>query len=372
MNAHSGLRIAARWRDGRIAGVVIDNARPQAARALLGLPAAEACARVPTLFSVCRMAQGIAARLACAAARGEEGAVPVTPISVAAQPAEMIQEHLWRLLLDWPAAVGFAPRRAEFVHWLRTLRALPPDGAQAAVAVELADWLAREWPDGAAAAMVEDCGAPPSRTPDAETLIATFAAVLCDDPAAASAGEDHWLPRQAASAWATALEVVPSSQFCLHPTLGGVARETGALERQRHTPLVASLLDRGRHVAARYFARVVDLLDCTHSLVAGASVDSDPGFDAAPLPGGGGIARVETARGTLLHAARIDDGRIADYAIVAPTEWNLHPAGPMVRELVDRAFEDPAAALRHVHRLALSLDPCVAFEVSLHGADSQY
>jgi coenzyme F420-reducing hydrogenase alpha subunit len=117
---------------------------------------------------------------------------------------------------------------------------------------------------------------------------------------------------------------------------------------------------------------VVDLLDCAHDLAAGASVDSDPGFDAAPLPGGGGIARVETARGTLLHAARIDDGRIADYAIVAPTEWNLHPAGAMVRELADRAFEDRASARRHLHRLTLALDPCVAFEVSLDGADSQY
>lgn len=372
MNARSGLRIAARWHDGRIGDVVIDNSRPRAARALLGRPAAEVLVRVPTLFSVCRTAQGMAARLACAAARGGEDAVPVTPSSVAALRAEMIQEHLWRLLLDWPSAIGCAPRRAEFVHWLRKLRAPPADGDYAAVAVEMAGWLAQEWTVAAVAVFVEKSGAPPPRTPDASTLLATFASVSSDDPAAADIGEDHWLPRQAASTWATTLQAVPPAQFCLHPTLGGVARETGALERQRHAPLVAALLGCGRRVAARYCARVMDLLDGVRSLAAGASADSDPGFDAAPLPGGGGIARVETARGTLLHAARIDGGRVTDYAIVAPTEWNLHPAGTMAREMAARAFEDPGSARRHLHRLTLALDPCVAFEVSLDGADSQY
>jgi Ni,Fe-hydrogenase I large subunit len=99
---------------------------------------------------------------------------------------------------------------------------------------------------------------------------------------------------------------------------------------------------------------------------------SHPGLDAASLPGGGGIARVETARGTLLHAVRIDDGRIADYAIVAPTEWNLHPAGPLLRALQGRGFAGAGPARRHLERLALALDPCVAFEVFLDGADTRY
>jgi len=367
VSAQAELRIAARWRDGRVTGVAIDNARPRAARALQGLPVADACARVPTLFSVCRIAQGMAARLACAVAGAEGDTASVSQASVAALRAEMIQEHLWRLLLDWPEAIGCAPRRTEFVHWLRKLRAPPAAGGLAAVAVEIAAWLAQEWPDGAAAAVVEHRGPSPLRT---GTLIATFASTLSDDAAAASADEDHWLPRQAASAWATTLDVVPPADFCRHPTLGGVARETGALERQQSAQPVAALIDRGLRVAARYCARVVDLQNCVRIMARDASGGPDSGFDAAPLPGGGGVARVETARGTLLHAARIDDGRVVEYAIVAPTEWNLHPAGPLVRELAGRRFATPASARRHLQRLALALDPCVAFGVFLDGADT--
>jgi hypothetical protein len=37
---------------------------------------------------------------------------------------------------------------------------------------------------------------------------------------------------------------------------------------------------------------------------------------------------VETARGLLMHEIALDGERIADYFIVAPTEWNFHPQGP--------------------------------------------
>jgi hydrogenase nickel incorporation protein HypA/HybF len=44
-----------------------------------------------------------------------------------------------------------------------------------------------------------------------------------------------------------------------------------------------------------------------------------------------GFAAVETPRGRLCHWTRLSrDGIIDEYAIVAPTEWNLHPAGPFV------------------------------------------
>jgi coenzyme F420-reducing hydrogenase alpha subunit len=116
---------------------------------------------------------------------------------------------------------------------------------------------------------------------------------------------------------------------------------------------------------------VLDLQECLRGLV-------DPGADgaalcdAAVLPDGGGIARVETARGTLLHAVRLEHGRIDDYAIVAPTEWNLHPGGPLVRETCGHAFAGLQAARRHVERLVLALDPCVAFEVSLDDVNTRY
>jgi Hydrogenase formation hypA family len=100
------LRVAARWNGRRIVDLTIANGRPQIAASLRGRPVAEARARIPLLFSICRCAQGIAAELACAAAGSGTRDSEAAPGTAATRRSEMIQEHLWRLLLDWPIALG--------------------------------------------------------------------------------------------------------------------------------------------------------------------------------------------------------------------------------------------------------------------------
>ncbi len=56
---------------------------------------------------------------------------------------------------------------------------------------------------------------------------------------------------------------------------------------------------------------------------------------------------------------------ITAYAIVAPTEWNFHADGPFVREGCGWEADSDEAALRRLTALALSLDPCVEYEVAL-------
>jgi Ni,Fe-hydrogenase I large subunit len=76
-----------------------------------------------------------------------------------------------------------------------------------------------------------------------------------------------------------------------------------------------------------------------------------------------GMAGVETSRGLLLHVARLKDGKIAEYRIVAPTEWNFHPAGPLAQALSGLGA---GAGLESAARLvSQSLDPCVAYGVEL-------
>ena len=58
-------------------------------------------------------------------------------------------------------------------------------------------------------------------------------------------------------------------------------------------------------------------------------------------------AMAEMARGLLVHAVRVEGGRIADYAIVAPTEWNFHPRGALFRELSGRPVRDEGEAKRN-------------------------
>jgi Ni,Fe-hydrogenase I large subunit len=77
---------------------------------------------------------------------------------------------------------------------------------------------------------------------------------------------------------------------------------------------------------------------------------------------------VQTARGLLLHRVRLAKGRVAHYQIVAPTEWNFHPDGALVRAL-RRMVTDDRATLEQATRLAVqALDPCVGFRIEVGDA----
>jgi coenzyme F420-reducing hydrogenase alpha subunit len=80
---------------------------------------------------------------------------------------------------------------------------------------------------------------------------------------------------------------------------------------------------------------------------------------------GAGVAVVETARGLLLHRAVLSGGRVADYRIVAPTEWNFHPAGPLVQGLEGEEAIDAALLERNARLAVEALDPCVACNVEI-------
>jgi coenzyme F420-reducing hydrogenase alpha subunit len=81
---------------------------------------------------------------------------------------------------------------------------------------------------------------------------------------------------------------------------------------------------------------------------------------------GNGFGAVESARGRLYHACRLDgDGRIADYRIVAPTEWNFHPDGPFARLVAGARIGRGEVAKRRVERLAFVFDPCIKAEAEI-------
>jgi hypothetical protein len=81
---------------------------------------------------------------------------------------------------------------------------------------------------------------------------------------------------------------------------------------------------------------------------------------------GAGFAAVESARGRLYHACRLDgSGRIADYRMVAPTEWNFHARGPFARTLTGAEIGCGEAAKRRVERLAFVFDPCIRAEAEV-------
>ncbi len=110
--------------DGRVGSVSVASERPLVAAVLRGRPADAAMKLVPLLFALCGKAQGRAAELALAAARGGECAAHTDP----AVQAEAMREHLWRWLLDLPPLLGEAADQAEFARLARDMGAGRRDG----------------------------------------------------------------------------------------------------------------------------------------------------------------------------------------------------------------------------------------------------
>lgn len=368
MGLEGELRIGLCLRDARIARVRITSTRPDAARALLqGRTRAMVGAVVPRLFSICGHSQSVASELACAAAAGETIDAEVLARDSATVSAEVVRESAWRMLLEWPKWIGELPSAEAAAAARASLGIQPGQAAGPGVgAIALAafgssadDWLANS-------SLTEldrwiDAG---------PTAVARFIRQARDDDTATAHAHDRTavetplLDAGSHASWMAELAAAGDSDpdFARHPTWRGAPAETGPLARRWADPLIAALLQRSAsRMPARFVARLRELallLTGRAAAVVGAQA----------LPGGGGIAWVENARGLLTHQVRLDAGRAAEYRIVAPTEWNFHPDGALVRALSGVPAVDLTVVKHRAWQLVQSLDPCVACRVEFEDA----
>ena len=298
--------IALRQQDGRVVEVDLRVARPTAAAAMRGRSADEAQRLLPMLYSICGVAQGAAARLAVAAARGEAAAPQVD----AAVLAEARREHLWRLLLDWPALLGLPSEEALLAEALRRLK----DGSF------------EGWREGALRAPLDRVDAALARF-DGEAMPARMLPVLN--------AEQTW------AAWPRL-----DAGFAAMPQWQGQPAETGALARQGGADF---------SWPARVRARIAEVFE-ESALGRTAAVCMAPGV---------GRAVVETARGMLMHEAALDGERVVDYTIVAPTEWNFHREGGLAAMLAGLAPGSTTDLRAAAERAVLALDPCVRCDIEV-------
>lgn len=370
-NAMTPLLLEVRRDGDRVRGVTVTNPRPAAANLLAGRSIAEAGPLLRTYSDVCVRAQDVAFRMALRAAGVQTEPPPERWEVERMLASEMAQEHLGRLMLDWPALFGHRPRRERFAELHRRLTCT--HDARLAfelggdlldlVVVELLGGFFGSWRGPRGLREFVECARRGS------TVGSTLADLIELGLSTTEQDAVPLLPSLSAGAWAQRFGGVPDEAFCRAPTFDGLAHETGVLARHAGTVHPALLLSHRHRCAARLFSRVIDLSECASRLRHPLTDDMPIVVDSAPLGDHAGLACVETARGLLMHAVRIDGERIAEYAIIAPTEWNFHPEGAFVREALDTETASSAAAPLRLRALALALDPCLPFELRLLDGD---
>jgi hypothetical protein len=383
------LNIELERRHGRVIGN-IGSSRPVAAsRVFLGKRVEETTVGLPALFSICATAQACACASAFEAALGLSPEPRVTRLRRLLVDAETVKEHLWRMLLDWPGFLGQPPRARGMsavmgaYAGLRTaLRAeglfrpgagaVEPDASAAGAALgELArlsadqilgappaDWLERTRTPADLLAWAGDTDTPAAGL--MREVRARGWTSLGRNPTAA-------LPRLRVADLEPLLGGADADRFVALPLWLGRPRETSPFTRQRGQAPVAALTKAlGNGLLPRLAAQLLELASLQRGLRAGLGNRDGPDEPpAAPVGGGVGIALVPAARGMLAHRVRLDSGRVADYRILAPTEWNFHPRGVVAQGLSALPDADAEDLALRASLFVTAVDPCVEYHVTV-------
>ncbi len=337
------------WDGQRVTGVHLRSARLlEATRLFEGHSPGEVLALLPRLYTLCGQAHAAAARLAL----DPQADVPAADLRRVR--AENLREHLLYLFVHWPEACGqdtaarelppalslvsrllAAPddndARRRLHDWLEHhLFAMPADSFLALDATGLLAWAQR------------------GATLPARQLRETLSLPLPPMPDLAV------LEQQDLNAVAQTLDSRQASTFVACPALADGCRWTGPGTHQTREAL-RDLPAPGRHLATRLRALAQDWNT--------ADDDRQPLFRAA------GLACAETSRGLLVHRARLRDGRVSDYRILAPTEWNFHPRGLAARWLMRLEARTSSELHRLASRLVRAIDPCVNFTIRIDTAE---
>lgn len=373
MNIEAKIRIKLHW-DGRRIGRAELQPRPlvRATELVRGKTAGQAAIIIPMLFSICGKAQGAATAVALAFAQGGE------PDRVAERErlvlGEALQELLWRFLLDLPRIMGGQgnpPLLVALRKGLAQAAAGQNDTAWQAFAVQAETALSQailgmsvdNWRKLADLEQLSEW----LRRTDAETSRNLLE--LWNGMGRWGDGGATLMPT--ASREQIMTEVLPGLEgdehFTQRPHWQGRVMETGSLARMQAHPVLAELLrQEGASILARFLARLFEMVELIDRL----REPVEPGWvQGAALGPGIGLAWVQTARGLLLHRAELDgQGGVADYRIVAPTEWNFHPAGSCIEALTGKPASSIDEARRSAELLVQALDPCVAYMIEVEHA----
>lgn len=342
-----------------IADVAIKpRSRPPLTRLFAGKPAASLLPVLPRLFSLCSVAHHVAFQSAVEAAQGRQAPPATVRHRVTAVVVERLTELLrglfvGQLVLDGTNAPAVRAVMQASALLGRADEAVPPalhrDAVEQIKAALGAMGIAGEEdetlaPGSTLAASVAGCNGRLVSQPEADPSFLTVA----DD-----------------------LDIVTrlladGAAYSDAPDLCGRIPETGVWARRARREAV-SPAEAGP--AARLKARVAEVARLCAWLDRG-DAELDEGVVASYRLGAGkGAAAVECARGRLHHAIVLDDeDRIVSFEFLAPTEWNFHARGPLVRSLKGATLAAGQQGQDAVRALVGSFDPCVGFSLNFREA----
>jgi coenzyme F420-reducing hydrogenase alpha subunit len=345
-----------------VTDVTIRSSRPQLAQKLMaGRGPDEIADLAGLIFSLCGKAQRVAAQAACEAARSQTPGRDEHRQREHAVLMERAREHAWRLLLDWPEQAGRSPDMPSLLALRQAEPARFADVLDGLLETVLLGESPTQWAERNLAGF-------DAWRHHGATQIARLFADLGDGPDLGMS-RVPMLPAlpQLDSVLATDLarQALADAAFCSAPCWLGEPAETGALARVSDHPMLEDwIAERGRGAGARLLARLLELAGLPQRLRDEAGQSGE--IRSWTLEDDVGMAGVETSRGLLLHVVRLHDGRVADYRIVAPTEWNFHPRGPLAEALAGLPAGPGLEARARL--VSQSLDPCVAYGVELSDA----
>nr|WP_305888737.1 nickel-dependent hydrogenase large subunit [Methylomonas sp. SURF-2] len=374
-------------RGGQASAARIFSTRPQAAtQVLLGKTPEQLLSTVPLLFSLCGNAQSYAALLACRDALGLDAAPEADAARECLLQLETVREHAWRILLDWPGLLGRRPDKATLAALLKLTTRFKPclfgDGeafkldSRLQIDYDLLIGLLAELNQLIDQAIFNG-GMRAFQAIADETQLADW---LADNSALSAellhglyrldwraVGRNHirCLPALDNLSLLAHLQTQELSAFCAAPRWQGQCHESTPLGRQQSRPLIAALQNHyGNGLLARFAAVLREVAEITLGLERFGETPFEP---AAAYGGDGiGLAQVPAARGLLVHRLALRNGRVYDYRIVAPTEWNFHPAGVLAQGLTALRAVDADSLRRQAEWLIQSIDPCVPYKLILN------
>ncbi|MGR8930902.1 MAG: Ni,Fe-hydrogenase I large subunit [Gammaproteobacteria bacterium] len=370
---------------GQLHDVTIVSTRPKrSARVLIGKTPEQALFTVPLLFSLCGNAQSYAALLACRAAAGLPTNSEVDPYRNTLVQIEILREHAWRVLLDWPILMGHQADKRTLATLLKFDGQLKQSLFENGNAFHTHSQLIPN--DSRRSELVRDL--------IGQINTAIFAGSLNDflclttetqlkswladngSPAANCLNElyrRNWqaigrcnaaiLPELQLPELHRSLSQTDLTTFSLMPRWQHQSCETTPFSRQQNQPLLQDTTFRyGNGLLARCLATLLEIAVISENLARRLVFTLEASFGDDGI----GLASINAARGLLIHRVELRQGLIHDYCIIAPTEWNFHPEGVLAQSIKALSASGADNLKRQATWLIQAIDPCVRFKLTIN------